>query len=95
MSTKPARGLIALVLRHSGFAGVALAPFGIYILPEDINNVSLVRHEQKHWMQYKEMGLLRYYTTYIYQVVKYGYYNAPMEIEAREYAIHDQRQTRL
>jgi hypothetical protein len=29
------------------------------------------------------MGTVRYYATYIWQVLRYGYRNAPMEIEAR------------
>ena len=83
MQPKPARGLIAWVLRRTGFAGVALAPFGIYILPEHVYSDSLIRHEQTHWQQYQRMGLVRYYLTYLYQVLKYGYRNAPMEREAR------------
>jgi hypothetical protein len=80
---KPARGLIGWVLRRTGFAGVTLAPFGIYILPEHVYSDSLVRHEQVHWAQYQRMGLVRYYLTYLYQVLRYGYRNAPMEREAR------------
>ena len=83
MQPKPARGLIAWVLRRTGFAGVTLAPFGIYILPEHMYSDSLIRHEQTHWQQYKRMGALKYYATYAYQVLKYGYRNAPMEREAR------------
>ena len=83
MTPKPARGLIAWVLRRTGFAGVALAPFGIYILPEFLGNEGLVKHEQVHWAQYQRMGLVRYYLTYLYQVLRYGYRNAPMEREAR------------
>jgi hypothetical protein len=83
MQPKPARGLIAWVLRRTGFAGVALAPFGIYILPEHMYSDSLIRHEQTHWQQYKRMGTVKYYATYAYQVLKYGYRNAPMEREAR------------
>lgn len=83
MTPKPARGLIARALRRTGFAGVALAPWGIYILPEFLGNESLVRHEQVHWEQWRRMGTVRYYTTYLYQVLRYGYKNAPMEHEAR------------
>jgi len=83
VTPKPARGLIAWVLRRTGFAGVALAPWGIYILPEFLSNEGLVRHEQVHWAQYQRMGTLRYYLTYVFQVLRYGYRNAPMEVEAR------------
>ena len=88
MNPKPAKGLIGFVLRRTGFSGVALAPWGIYILPEKMDNTVLVRHEQKHWMQWQEMGTFKYYITYFYQVLRYGYWNAPMEVEARAYAVH-------
>ncbi len=83
MTPKPARGLIGWVLRRTGFAGVALAPWGIYILAEHLNNESLIRHEQVHWAQWRRMGTVRYYATYLWQVLRYGYRNAPMECEAR------------
>jgi hypothetical protein len=34
------------------------------------------------------MGTVRYYLTYLYQVLRYGYWDAPMEVEARAYAVH-------
>lgn len=83
MSPKPARGLIAWCLRRTKFQGVALAPFSIYILPEAMADSGLIRHEQVHWRQWQKMGTLRYYMTYLYQVLRYGYWNAPMEVEAR------------
>jgi hypothetical protein len=36
--------------------------------------------------QWARMGTVRYYLTYLWQVLRYGYKNAPMEIEAREVA---------
>lgn len=89
MTPKPAKGLVAWVLRRTGFAGVALAPFGIYILPEQLNNNSLIRHEQQHWRQWQRMGTVRYYLTYLYEVLRYGYQNSPMEKEAREAAMKE------
>ena len=83
MQPKPARGLIGWVLRRTGFHGVALAPWGIYILPEHLTNTNLVRHEQVHWAQWQRMGTVKYYATYLWQVARYGYRNAPMEREAR------------
>lgn len=89
MTPKPAKGLVAWVLRRTGFAGVALAPFGIYILPEQLDNNRLIKHEQQHWRQWQQMGTLRYYLTYFYQVLRWGYYNSPMEKEAREAAVKE------
>ena len=83
MRPKPARGVIAWVLKRTGFHGVALAPWGIYILPAAMHSQRLIRHEQAHWRQWQRMGTVRYYATYLWQVVRYGYRNAPMELEAR------------
>ena len=83
MQPKPARGLIGWVLRRTGFHGVALAPWGIYILPAAMHSQRLIRHEQAHWRQWQRMGTVRYYATYLWQIVRYGYRNAPMEVEAR------------
>jgi hypothetical protein len=87
MTPRPARHLIRAVLRATGFHGVSLPPFGIYILAERLGDDRLVRHEQAHWAQYARMGLLRYYATYAWQVLRYGYHNAPMEREARDHAL--------
>ena len=83
MTPKPARGLVGWVLRRTGFAGVALAPWGIFVLPEHLANQRLTQHELDHWQQYKRMGMVKYYATYLYQVLRYGYRNSPMEREAR------------
>jgi hypothetical protein len=80
---RPARGLIDWVLRRTGFAGVCLAPWGIFILPEHLANQRLTRHEIAHWRQYQRMGLLRYYSTYFWGLLRHGYRNHPMELEAR------------
>ena len=83
MQPKPARGLIGWVLRRTGFHGVALAPWGIYIRPAAKHSQRLIRHEQAHWRQWLRMGTVRYYATYLWQIVRYKYENAPMEVEAR------------
>ena len=44
MTPKPARHIIAWILRRFGFAGVALAPFGIFILAEHLHSQRLIRH---------------------------------------------------
>jgi hypothetical protein len=83
MSPKPAPLLIRAWLRLWGFHGITLPPRGIYILAERLGDERLVRHEQTHWAQYQRMGAVRFYATYLWQVLRYGYRNAPMEIEAR------------
>ena len=81
---KPASGLLLWYLRQTRFAGITLPPFGIYILPEKMADERLIRHESKHWEQYKSMGVLKFYALYLYYSARYGYFNNPMEIEARK-----------
>ena len=83
MTPKPAKGALGWLVRRTGFAGVALAPWGIYILPEHMYSDRLIAHEQVHWAQWARMGTVRYYATYLWQVLRYSYRNAPMEREAR------------
>jgi len=44
--------------------GISLAPFGIYIRKDRMNNTSIVRHEKIHWAQQLEMGILLFYIWY-------------------------------
>jgi hypothetical protein len=83
MPIKPARGPVKWVLKATGFGGVTLPPWGIFILPERINEPDLRRHEEVHWAQAQRMGIVKYYLTYLWQVLRYGYHDAPMEREAR------------
>ena len=65
-----------------GFALAQLA--GIYILAERINEAPLIRHEQAHWTQAQRMGVVRWYAAYLWGLLRHGYRNNPLEIEARE-----------
>lgn len=80
---KTAPRLIAAYLRWQGFRAITLPPFGIYALPGSENDTSLARHETVHWQQYQRMGAVRFYATYLWFMVRYGYIKHPMEIEAR------------
>ena len=83
MTPKTARGPVRWWLRLTGFGGICLPPFGIYILAERIHSERLVRHEQAHWAQYERMGAVRFYVTYLWYTIRHGYWNNPMEVEAR------------
>lgn len=41
------------------------------------------RHEDQHKLQFKKYGIIGYSIRYCYQLLRYGYWNAPFEIEAR------------
>ena len=83
MTPKTARGPVRWWLRLTGFGGICLPPFGIYILAERIHSERLVRHEQAHWAQYERMGFMGFYVTYLWYTIRHGYWNNPMEVEAR------------
>ncbi|WP_018630426.1 hypothetical protein [Niabella aurantiaca] len=42
-----------------------------------------VRHELKHIEQYKRYGVLGFLFRYLIQTIRHGYYNCPLEKEAR------------
>ena len=43
-----------------------------------------VKHEMAHVEQYQQHGILKFLLLYTWYSIKYGYYNNPFEIEARE-----------
>ena len=83
MTPRPARGPIRWFLRRTGYAGICLPPVGIYILAEHMYSDRLIRHEQAHWRQWQRMGTIRFYAAYLWGLVRYGYQNHPLELEAR------------
>jgi hypothetical protein len=48
-----------------------------------VKSPSLVKHELKHVEQYQRMGFFTFLLVYGYYSLRYGYYNNPLEIEAR------------
>ena len=83
MNPRPARHLIRWFLRATGFHGVCLPPLGVFVLAERMGDEVLIRHEQAHWAQYERMGFLGFYVTYLWYTIRHGYWNNPMEVEAR------------
>lgn len=79
----PARGLLRWILERTRWAGVAVPPFGAWIEPAHLDNAALVRHELRHLEQAREMGVLRWYVTYLWYTLRYGYRNNPLEADAR------------
>ena len=82
MKTAPA--IIQWWLRVNGYRAITLPPFGIYCMPNSINDSHLARHESAHWDQYQRYGLLGFYCRYLWYMLRYGYEKHPMEIEARQ-----------
>ena len=84
MTPRPAPHIIRWFLRTTGFAGITLPPWGIFILAERMGDQRLIRHEQAHWAQYQRMGALGFYLTYLWYSIRFGYRRNPMEVQARE-----------
>jgi hypothetical protein len=51
---------------------------------EFISNKRWLRHEMAHMEQYQRYGLLKFLCLYTWYSIRYGYFNNPLEIEARE-----------
>lgn len=81
---RAARGPVRWFLKATRFGGITLPPFGIYILIERMGSVRLHRHEQAHWEQAQRLGTVRWYWLYLWYFLRYGYWNNPFEVEARE-----------
>lgn len=78
-----ARGPVRWWLRMTGYAGITLPPFGMFIVREHINNERLIRHEQAHWRQAQQLGIVKFYVKYLWLSLRHGYRDNPMEVEAR------------
>jgi len=81
---RPAVHPIRWFLRAFGYGGITLPPWGIYILVERLGEDALMRHEQAHWAQAQRIGVVRWYLTYAWYTIRFGYRNNPLEVEARE-----------
>lgn len=77
------------------FRGMCIPPIGIFILKKHKGNKMILKHDLIHWNQYKKMGMLDFYLTYLIQFVFVGYDKMKMEMEARKfetnYAKHNYR----
>lgn len=80
---RQARGPVAWWLRATGFAGITLPPFGIYLLRERMADERLRRHELAHAEQARRMGALKFYAIYLWLLARHGYHQHPLEVEAR------------
>ena len=48
-----------------------------------LNNTSWYRHELAHIKQYQTHGMMGFLARYVWYSIRFGYYNNPLEIEAR------------
>ena len=65
------------------YNAVTIPPIGVFIKESEKDNEALLNHEAIHWKQYREKGLIQFYSQYNSELNKYGYDKMPMEMEAR------------
>ncbi len=80
---KPAPLPIRLFLRASKAYGITMPWRTIYLMPNNITNAGLIRHEQVHVMQIERDGAVVWTFKIFWYLLRYGYKNSPYEIEAR------------
>lgn len=80
----PAKGIIEWFLRTTGYGGITMPWRKVYILEERLDETGLRNHEMVHIEQIDRLGAWKYAIMYLWYLVRYGYKNHPMEIEARE-----------
>lgn len=80
---KTATGLIALYMHAFGYKGWASFWRTLYLVPGYEKADWLIRHETCHLDQIERMGRFKFTIKYMYWMMRYGYDNHPLEIEAR------------
>ena len=79
-----ARGPLRWYLRATGFQGITMPWRRVYLLEECFLDCRLRAHEEAHLRQIDRLGPWRFTWQYLTGLMRYGYWNHPMEIEARE-----------
>jgi len=88
---RKARHVVRWFLKAAGRYAVCLPPRGIYVLPGRAGEPGLLQHELVHWQQARRMGVIKFYAVYLWYTLRYGYWNNPLEREARENGLADQQ----
>jgi len=89
VSIKPCSGIIKWYMKLCGFKGWTSFWNTIYLDPEHLDDEPLIRHEMAHIDQIQRDGKIVFTLKYLFWTVRYGYWNNPYEIEARQKEISD------
>jgi len=79
---RPAPFPIRQFLEWTGFEAITMPWQTIYALQLPLSD-ELIRHEAIHILQIREMGAIRFTLTYLWYLFRYGYWNNPLEVDAR------------
>lgn len=74
---------IRLFLRATGYRAITMPWRTIYFINDPHEDMQLLRHEEVHIEQISRMGPVTFTLTYLWYLLRYGYENHPLEIEAR------------
>ena len=88
---KPDHPLLASAAEQLQFLGpdtIGLTlGYGIFIRTDSVEDPELIAHECRHVYQYEQQGSLQsYLEVYIPDLLKYGYKNSPLEMDAEKAA---------
>jgi hypothetical protein len=78
-----ASGFWLWVINRLGCDGLTMPWRTIYMRPEYFYEPELRAHELVHIDQINRLGPVTFSIVYLWQMAKYGYWNMPLEIEAR------------
>jgi hypothetical protein len=67
------------------FTAITVAPFGIWVRPDKINDKVTIKHESIHWKQQKRYWYIGFYFIYFFEWIFKGYDNISFEKEAYEH----------
>ena len=84
MKITTARHVVRWFLRRTGYGAVTMPWQTVYVLPERVKDSGLIRHELVHVEQIKRLGAWRWTWQYLWGLLRHGYENNPLEVEARE-----------
>jgi hypothetical protein len=70
-------------MRTFNLIGLAAPWRTIYLMPSHEHDTATLRHELCHLEQMERDGTLAFMLKYPWQIIRYGYWKAPYEVEAR------------
>lgn len=84
MKIETARHVVRWFLRRFGYGAITAPWQTVYVLPERVRDAGLIRHEMVHVEQIKRLGAWRWTWQYLWGLLRHGYRDNPLEVEARK-----------
>lgn len=84
MKIATAQHVVRWFLRRFGYGAITAPWQTVYVLPERIKDAGLIRHELIHVEQIQRLGAWHWTAQYLWGLLRHGYRNNPLEVEARE-----------